>query len=570
MSMTDISLKYILFGEDRTASRAMHGLSDESAKTGSNLKRNVTVAAAAASAAIIAFGKASVDKFKEVGGETMGLMRTMGGTAQEASRLRFAAAQSGVSYETLSKSAGKLSKALDASLANGKATSAMIKTVGFDFRDAHGHIKPMYELLPQMADRFAKMPNGAEKTALAIKLFGKAGADMLPFLNKGSAGIASLEKESDKYGLTLTGKNLDALKKSKASQREWNATLDGLRVQFGAQILPILTKFVTLLHQQVIPLILAVTGFFQRHHDVLVLVAGAIGVLITAMGASAAIHKAHTIVTNLHTAAQLVAKAATIAWTGAQWLLNAAMEANPIGLIVLAIIALVGIIVLIATRTTWFQTIWHAAFNLIHAAVSFVFNWVRANWPLLLAILIGPIGLAVLVIIRHWNTIKSGVVDVKNWIVNRFGELLGFFAGLPNRIGKLAVGLFDGFKQAFRNAINWIIGAWNGLHFSISIPKAKVLGQSIGGESFGFGVPQIPLLAAGGIVRSPTLAMIGEAGPEAVIPLNRAKNGFGAGVTELHFHVTQPLGTPQQIAQAVIPALQLAEASGTRVLLRTN
>ena len=60
-----------------------------------------------------------------------------------------------------------------------------------------------------------------------------------------------------------------------------------------------------------------------------------------------------------------IIKAATAAWTGVQWLLNAAMTANPIGLIVLAIVALVGIIVLIATKTTWFQTIWNAIWSKI-------------------------------------------------------------------------------------------------------------------------------------------------------------------------------------------------------------
>jgi hypothetical protein len=563
--VTDISLKYILFGEDRSASKAMRGLAGESEKTGSNLKRNVALGAAAASAAIIGFGKVSVDKFKEVGGETMGLMRTMGGTAEQASRLRFAAQQSGVSYETLSKSTGKLSKALDASLASGNATSAMIKTVGFDFRDAHGHIKPMYEILPQIAGRFAKMPNGAEKTALAIKLFGKAGADMLPFLNKGSTGISKLEKESDKFGLTLTGKNLDALKKSKASQREWNATLDGLRVQFGAQILPLLTSFTSFIRERLMPVILGVTGFFQRHHDVLVIVAGAIGLLILGMTASAAITKIHTIATNLHTAAMLVAKVATATWTGAQWLLNAAMEANPIGLVVLAIIGLVAVFVLAWKHSETFRMIVTAAFRMVKTVVADVVGWVRTNWPLLLAILTGPIGLAVLVIVRHWSAIKNGALEVKNWIVNRFAEVLNFFTGLPGKIGRLATGMFDGFKDAFRGAIDWIINAWDSLHFSIQIPSFHVKGtnMTLGGETLGFGVPYIQPFATGGIVTSPTLAMIGEAGPEAVVPLGRG--GFGNHVT---IQLGVLMGDAKQAARILIGEMERISNSGSPLKIK--
>jgi hypothetical protein len=92
--------------------------------------------------------------------------------------------------------------------------------------------------------------------------------------------------------------------------------------------------------------------------------------------------------------------------------------------------------------------------------------------------------------------------------------------------------MWDGIKNAFRSAINWIIGAWNGLQFSIHIPKVHIKGTNVdvGGGELGFGVPSIPMLANGGIVNSPTLALIGEAGPEAIVPLNRG-SGIGGGDT---------------------------------------
>ncbi|MGX7679073.1 phage tail tape measure protein [Jatrophihabitans sp. DSM 45814] len=572
--MTDISLKYLLFGEDRTASKSMKGLAGESAKTGSSLKTSVVAGAAVASAAIVAFGKSSVDKFKEVGGQTQGLMRIMGGTAEEASRLRFAADQSGVSYETLSKSTGKFEKALGASLGSGKATSAMIKTLGFDFRDAQGHVKPMSDILPQLSDKFLKMPAGAEKTALAMQLFGKSGADMLPFLNKGSSAIAALEKQSDKYGLTLTGSNLDALKKSKASQREWNASLQGLQVQFGAQILPLLTSFTSFVRGQIIPVVIAVTTYFQTHKNMLVLVATAIGLIITAMTISAVVTKASAVATNLHTVASGIAKIATAGWAAAQWLLNAAMSANPIVLVVLAIVGLIAIIVLIATKTDWFQRLWSVAFHAIQTAAMVVWNWVRANWPLLLAILTGPIGIAVLIITRNWGAIKQGASDVKNWIVSSFNNVVSFFSGLGGRMlaaGKAfmsslwtgirsGVGNVGGFVadigSAIRNGINGI------LHLPINIPRINThipgIG-TVGGETL------IPALAKGGVVTRPTVALFGEAGPEAVIPLNKYKGGFGGGGDVYNINITHPLGTDDAIVRAIVPVLQRARARNAYV-----
>ena len=68
----------------------------------------------------------------------------------------------------------------------------------------------------------------------------------------------------------------------------------------------------------------------------------------------------------------------------------------------------------------------------------------------------------------------------------------------------------------------------------------------------GFDVPNIPMLAEGGIVKSPTLAMIGERGPEAVVPLNQMGN-MGGGIT---VNVTGGLATSAEIGQAVVNAIR--------------
>jgi SLT domain-containing protein len=81
--------------------------------------------------------------------------------------------------------------------------------------------------------------------------------------------------------------------------------------------------------------------------------------------------------------------------------------------------------------------------------------------------------------------------------------------------------MWDGITQAFKAAINWIIDGWNRLAFAIP-------GFDLGPvhfDGFRLDIPDIPRLAAGGIVTRPTLALIGEAGPEAVIPLGRGSSG---------------------------------------------
>lgn len=178
-------------------------------------------------------------------------------------------------------------------------------------------------------------------------------------------------------------------------------------------------------------------------------------------------------------------------------------------------------------------------FDTIKGAVMTAFNWVKENWPLLLGILTGPIGWAVLLIVKHWDTIKEKFTAVKDWIGDRISDVVEFFRGMPGRLSAAAGDLFGWVKDSFKGAINAVIGFWNGLAFpskTFNIPKIHIPGtnKDIGGGSFtvgGWNLPDIPYLAEGGIVRSPTLAMIGEAGPEAVVPLGRGMGGTNIYVT---------------------------------------
>jgi hypothetical protein len=182
---------------------------------------------------VAAFGAESARKFQEVGTEVIKLSRLTGEAADSSSRLRFAAHETGVDVDQLGTSLGILSKHL---AANDKAA----KGAGVAYRDAKGNVKPLNSVLLDLADQFQKMPDGAEKNAKALALFGRSGLAMIPFLNKGKAGLADLEKEADKFGLVLGKDNLDAIKKNIAAQREFHAALDGLRVQVGQYVLPAL------------------------------------------------------------------------------------------------------------------------------------------------------------------------------------------------------------------------------------------------------------------------------------------------------------------------------------------
>ena len=267
MASKVVTLKYLLLAEDH-ASKVMHRVGNETGATGDKIRRMGSLGATALAGlgvAAVAFGKSSVDKFKEVTMESRGVQRALGGTIEDASRFRFAAHESGVNTAVFTKSLTLLDKNLVRAGGSAKTSAAMAKVLGFNYRDSHGRIMPMNKLLPQLSDKFKAMKDGPEKTALALKLFGKAGMGMLPFLGKGAKGIAELQKQSDKFGQTISGKNLNAVLAAKKGQREWNASLDGLKVQVGAALLPVLTMLATLIRQVVIPLVQKITKFVTDH-----------------------------------------------------------------------------------------------------------------------------------------------------------------------------------------------------------------------------------------------------------------------------------------------------------------
>lgn len=97
-----------------------------------------------------------------------------------------------------------------------------------------------------------------------------------------------------------------------------------------------------------------------------------------------------------------------------------------------------------------------------------------------------------------WDGITTGVAAAKDWIRDRITEVVGFVTGLPGRISSAAAGMWDGLKEAFRGAVNWIIDAWNSLEFSIPGFDPPGPGPTFGG--FTLGMPDVPRLHDGGVV----------------------------------------------------------------------
>lgn len=144
---------------------------------------------------------------------------------------------------------------------------------------------------------------------------------------------------------------------------------------------------------------------------------------------------------------------------GVQALLHAAKVAlawiislGPIGLIAAAIIAIAALIIAnFDTVKRWVSQ----AFEFIKGVVLSVIDWIKQNWPLLLGIITGPIGLAVVMIIKHWDTIKAGFTAVKDWIAARIDDVVSFFSALPGRIAGFVTDSYQWFMDKADEAKEW-------------------------------------------------------------------------------------------------------------------
>lgn len=119
------------------------------------------------------------------------------------SALSAAASLSDISLEQLGQSLSRLSRNMIAAQAPTSAQTSAFKALGVSVKDSSGQFKSADQILLQVADSFSKFQDGTTKTALAVAIFGKAGADLIPMLNKGSDGIRELQARMEDLGLVI-------------------------------------------------------------------------------------------------------------------------------------------------------------------------------------------------------------------------------------------------------------------------------------------------------------------------------------------------------------------------------
>jgi len=188
----------------RRNAEGMSGAMERVGRSFGNVMTKLTKFAALATTAAAAAFSAMIYKELQAADRLDELAQATGTTTEFLSSMTIALKTSSMDAEQLAKGIERLSKNMKEIGTESAASKEAFKLLGVEIENTDGTMKDTEGVFKELADKFASLPDGAEKTALALTLFGKAGADMIPILNMGSAGLAEMQAKAESLGLVIS------------------------------------------------------------------------------------------------------------------------------------------------------------------------------------------------------------------------------------------------------------------------------------------------------------------------------------------------------------------------------
>jgi hypothetical protein len=469
---------------------------------------------------------ALVGRTIELGDSMNDMSQRTGVSVESLARFRKAAATSGTDIDAVAKSLVKLSKGLYETAQTGKGpASEALQTLGISATDAAGKLKTADQVTLEIANKFKTMPDGIEKTALAMQLFGKSGADMIPMLNEGGKAIESLSvkmtaafaKKADEYndklamlggkvGGLAAGLTVALLPALDATATALTAVIDAFTmlpgpIQAAVGGVALLAVGFTLL-APIITSVVTVLGAFAG-----------LGIGATLAGIAGAIVP---VATGL---AALVAGFVT-----APVLIGAAVVATAVVIFNFRdqiADAFRGLFDLIANPTTGFVAMIGGGWNLMmDGLASYVGNIlpnISENFAAFFDTIIGPENGLIARLGQAWNAGMDAMRDYAVGLVRPIADAWAGIVGTVRGVINSALSLAGRAVNAFIEQINRLIAAANSVSAAVRGPQLGMI-QPV----------QVPQFAVGGRVDRPTLIMAGEAGTEYIVPQKKVPQFIAA------------------------------------------
>ncbi len=202
------------------------------------ISRSAKLNGAVMTAALVAAATAFTVKMKHIidDADEIGKMaQKLGLSTEELSKLKYAAEISGVSIEQLGVAMSKLNK-------NAVAGSAAFASLGIELKNSDGTLRSNTEILGDIAERFSKFKDNATKSAMAMEIFGKSGAEIIPLLNSGKSGLDAMGAEAERLGIVFSTKTAKSAEQFNDNMTRLSKNVEGISLSIGSGLLPVLVQ----------------------------------------------------------------------------------------------------------------------------------------------------------------------------------------------------------------------------------------------------------------------------------------------------------------------------------------
>lgn len=447
--------------------------------------------------------------------------------------LQYAGVKTKVDLETLASTQAKLTKNMQAAENGTKTQVSAFKELGVSLNDNNGKLKNSSDVYTEVINALGKMEAGTRRDQIAMDLFGKSGTDLNYMIETGGDAIKQYSEEAEKNGAVMSGPALAGLDDFADSVSQLKLGIQSMIGQSLSKLTPELTKVSENLRNLDTSKIQSAISFVLDHSGaVLAAVTGITGAVVAwkvatiAAAAAQEIHNAVVVISTAATdglaaaqvtldaanggtvistialtAAQVGQKVAAAAAAAGQWLLNAALTANPIGIVIVAIAALVAALVLLFNNNkqfhdwvigafnniknaaqaigTWFSgpfvNFFKGAWSGIQNAFNVSINFIKDNWKQITMFLVNPVSGAVALLYNNNAQFREWAKSLGTAIHDGFDSAIAWIKALPAEALQWGKDIINGIVDGIKSAASAVGDAVKGvaqdirkfLHFSV-------------------------------------------------------------------------------------------------------
>jgi uncharacterized protein YidB (DUF937 family) len=459
---------------------------------------------------------ALVEKTIAAGDAMHDMAQRTGVSVESLAKFKKAATTTGTDLDSVAKSLAKLSKGLYEAGTTGKGTAAeALKTLGISAKDATGALKSADQITLEIADKFKAMPDGVTKTALAMQLFGKSGAEMIPLLNMGGQAI-------DKLKVRMTSAFAEKADQYSDKMATLSSKVGGLAADITIALLPALDLMVT-----------GITSVVDAFNNLpgpiktivglgigLATIATAVGGLLIPLQALASLGLGAAVMSWVGAIGGFIGTVATAVAAVVGWpvVVGAALIAlgvliysfrDQIGQVLQAIGSAIattagtiysGVVGFLGSIGSAITGALGAIAGQIRSGIGAVWAWIGSQFSALSALVTAVPSKVTAAVAAIGAGIRSGIGSAWGWLKKQFDTLTGWILGLVDKGRKTLSGLGDAITAPFRAAISAVRGSLNTILGSIAGAFNMVIGNinnvisGVNRAASALRLPQLPYL----------------------------------------------------------------------------